>query len=361
MPIYNGGGGVAGITVENDPSALKLANNLSDLPNLATARTNLQLSTYFAALNHNHNGTYATVSHTHAASTLTGWGNIGGAASGFVLGWDGQAILWVPQSGGISDAPADGVKYGRINNTWSAITEGVNGTNGTNGQDGSLINTYEGAYDNGVTYAAGDVVTSNGTTYMMTTAIGAGGYAPEAYPANWSVIALKGLGFTYKGTWTAYTTYVPNDWVSFYNGSTTNGFLCTVSTDSATDPATLTSNWVPCGGQGPVGPAGPTGEAGATGAQGPAGDVSYSGLKDHFIQGSNGGPTTNGSSATGYVLTNVDGSNYNWVGLPAQVVTSASAGTNNSGYSNAQFDTTHYPSELALTINGTTYYVPART
>lgn len=122
MPIYNGGGGVAGIQVESDPSALKLANNLSDLPNLATARTNLQLSTYFSALNHNHNGTYAPVSHSHAISDVTnlqtsldgkassahthdvtdvtGWGNVNGAANGYVLGWNGSSIVWVAQSGG---------------------------------------------------------------------------------------------------------------------------------------------------------------------------------------------------------------------------------------------------------------------
>lgn len=43
MPIYNGGGGVAGITVEQDPTALKMASNLSDLVNKVTARSNLQV------------------------------------------------------------------------------------------------------------------------------------------------------------------------------------------------------------------------------------------------------------------------------------------------------------------------------
>jgi hypothetical protein len=43
MPIYNGGGGVSGITVEEDPSALKMAQNLADLQNFGTARTNLDV------------------------------------------------------------------------------------------------------------------------------------------------------------------------------------------------------------------------------------------------------------------------------------------------------------------------------
>lgn len=41
MPIYSGGGGVGGITVEEDPSALKMAQNLADLQDVPTARTNL--------------------------------------------------------------------------------------------------------------------------------------------------------------------------------------------------------------------------------------------------------------------------------------------------------------------------------
>lgn len=41
MPIYSGGGGVGGITVEEDPSALKMAQNLADLQDDPTARTNL--------------------------------------------------------------------------------------------------------------------------------------------------------------------------------------------------------------------------------------------------------------------------------------------------------------------------------
>jgi hypothetical protein len=43
MPIYSGGGGVGGITVEDDPSALKMAQNLNDLADKPTARTNLDV------------------------------------------------------------------------------------------------------------------------------------------------------------------------------------------------------------------------------------------------------------------------------------------------------------------------------
>jgi len=40
-------------------------------------------------------------------------------------------------------------------------------------------------------------------------------------------------------------------------------------------------------------------------------------------------------------------------------ITSASTQSNGSGASGNLTD--HYPSELALVVNGTTYYVPART
>lgn len=43
MPIYNGGGGIAGITIEEDPTALKMDQNLEDLPNKADARYNLDV------------------------------------------------------------------------------------------------------------------------------------------------------------------------------------------------------------------------------------------------------------------------------------------------------------------------------
>jgi hypothetical protein len=43
MPIYNGGGGVSGITIEEDPSALKMALNLSDLQDFPASRSSLDV------------------------------------------------------------------------------------------------------------------------------------------------------------------------------------------------------------------------------------------------------------------------------------------------------------------------------
>ena len=44
---------------------------------------------------------------------------------------------------------------------------------------------WTGDYNNGVTYTVGDGVMFNGASFRMTIAIGAAGYNPVAYPANW--------------------------------------------------------------------------------------------------------------------------------------------------------------------------------
>lgn len=44
---------------------------------------------------------------------------------------------------------------------------------------------WTGDYDNGVTYSVGDGVMYNGASFRMISFIGAAGYAPPAYPANW--------------------------------------------------------------------------------------------------------------------------------------------------------------------------------
>ena len=162
MPIYNSVGGITGLTIENDPSALKLANNLSDLPNLATARTNLQLSTYFAALSHNHTGTYAPL----ASPTFTGVVTIpaGASISGYLttatasstyqtlsgmtsylttstasstyqtqagmssyLTTSTASSTYQPIGSYLVDAPSDGSEYVRKNAAWAVATGGGGG------------------------------------------------------------------------------------------------------------------------------------------------------------------------------------------------------------------------------------------
>jgi hypothetical protein len=341
MPIFNGGGGVAGITVESDPSALKLANNLSDLVNKGTARTNLQLSSFYAALSHSHaitdvtnlqtslNGK-ANTSHTHAISDvtnlqttlngkantghghdvieITGWNGINGATNGYVLGWNGTALVWVAQSEGISDAPANGSKYARQNNAWAVVTDGSVGPQGPAGVNGSMLFHYQGAYNNGVTYLVNDAVTFQGSTYVMANFVGGAGYDPVGYPSYWTLVVSKGdTGAAgTNGTNGENGAVTSAQVIADLLTSTTVGSGLAVY-DNYGVKALTTANYQ---------------------SQGP---LNYSGPY----------ATQNGS----------------WVQLP---ITSASSQSNASGYTNGQFDTQHYPLELALVVNGTTYYIPAR-
>jgi len=175
MPIYNSVGGITGLTIENDPSALKLANNLSDLPNLTTARTNLQLSTYFAALSHNHNGTYAPVSHTHPVSDVTGWGSVSGASNGYVLSWNGSALVWVAQSGGGS-----GDRYLTTSTTSLTINNGNKTLTVQTGLSYTPTQSVTISFD-ASNHMNGEVLTYNSGTGVMTVDVshhtGTGTYA----------------------------------------------------------------------------------------------------------------------------------------------------------------------------------------
>ncbi len=260
MPIYNGGGGgVGGITVESDPSALKIASNLSDIQNTTTARTNL--------------GVYSKTQVDQAIAAIPA-GPQGPAGPAGPAGDTGPAG---PQ--------------GDAGPTGSTGPAGEAGPAGPVGEAFNIVGTWDSSGN--TQYQVGDVVGYNGVMYVC---------------------------------WEYFATY-----------------------GSPTSPDADTAHWNRL-----------NGVDGADGTDGSDGEVTYAGLSSHFLNGSNGGPTTNGSAATGYVLTNVDGYSYNWVAPSPHPVSSASSQSNASGYSNAQFDTSHYPLELALVINGTTYYVPAR-
>lgn len=81
--------------------------------------------------------------------------------------------------------------------------QGIQGIQGVAGNTGAAGATgpagaagqqwvYRGAYDGGITYAPNDYVTLNGSSYVMITFIGAGGYSPESNPGAWQLIASKG-------------------------------------------------------------------------------------------------------------------------------------------------------------------------
>jgi hypothetical protein len=263
MPIYNGGGGgVGGITVETDPSALKIASNLSDIQNTTTARNNLNV-----------------YSKTQVDQAIA-------------------AVPAGPQGPAGEAGPAG--PAGAVGDT------GPQGPAGPAGADGDTL-------------------------------------------------------FDFKGTFVPDTVnYLINDSV-VYEGST---YVCIQNTTGQT--VTNTAYWLVAASKGDTGAAGTNGTNGMTTAQ-DAIDLIASNLTDQQILKINKGmgnsiigagpfASESPSDYTLYVR-----QNQGWVALPSNPITSASNQSNYSGFSVGGYDTAHYPYELVLSVNGTTYYVPART
>lgn len=59
------------------------------------------------------------------------------------------------------------------------------------GKESSLLTEWTGNYDNGRTYTVGQGVMFSGQRYVMVLFIGAGGYTPAAYPAQWSLLSSE--------------------------------------------------------------------------------------------------------------------------------------------------------------------------
>lgn len=125
---------------------------------------------------------------------------------------------------------------------------GPAGPQGTTGAAGVGFN-FRGAWYSSNHYAAYDVVTYNGATYMATTNVAQGGTSPDQTPASWTLLAEAGAP-----------------------GSTgpqgSQGVQGPAGQNGAPGPEGPAG---PAGAQGPAGPIGPTGPAGVTGAQGATG------------------------------------------------------------------------------------------
>jgi hypothetical protein len=170
-----------------------------------------------------------------------------------------------------------------------------------------MLFDYLGAYNNGTTYTVNDAVTFQGSTYVMTTSVGAAGYDPVGYPSYWTLVASKGdtgAAGTNGADGAVTSAQVIAELLTY---SAVGGSVQVI--DSMGVKALASANYQ---------------------SQAPT---------DNF------GPYA------------VNGGNWAAITHP---VSSASSQSNASGYSNAQFDSSHYPLELVLVVNGTTYYVPAR-
>ncbi len=200
------------------------------------------------------------------------------------------------------------------------VTGQVGSTEGT-GSQGLPVN-FRGAWNTFVSYAAGDSVSLNGSSYIALQANNGVNPATDVagLGTNWALLAAQGpIGLTgatgpqgpqgltgatgpqgltgptgpqgpvgpqgppvtFRGAWGSTATYMVGDSVS-ESGSSYVALAANSNIDPAADVAGSGTNWALLAAQGVIGPQGPagpqgatglTGATGATGAQGPAGGV----------------------------------------------------------------------------------------
>ena len=157
---------------------------------------------------------------------------------------------------------------------------GTNGTNGATGATGPSGWIWTGPYNNGITYVPNQVVEYNGSTYIMTSYIGAGGYNPVGNPGNWQLISAAGT----NGSTGAQGPTGPTGLTGATGAAGTNGANGVTGAQGPTGPTGLTGATGAAGtngstgAQGPTGPTGLTGATGVTGATGPSGSLDAWGL-----------------------------------------------------------------------------------
>lgn len=116
----------------------------------------------------------------------------------------------LPTSGTAGDLffKSDELKIYVHDGTDWVIAQGSGGTNFT----------WQGAWDSMSTYANGDAVSLNGSSYIYISTTN-GNSNPETTPADWGILAEQGSpGLVWRGTWNNMTSYVVGD-VVYYEGS----------------------------------------------------------------------------------------------------------------------------------------------
>ena len=175
---------------------------------------------------------------------------------------------------------------------------GLEGQMGPSGAQGTVINSYRGGWDNYGYYAEGDIVTWQGSTYMLTNPAGwTVGGAPPDY--GWSLLAsvgaqgsmgpdgpvgaqgpiglegpmgqqgpqgpagVDGSSINWRNTWDQYTGYSAGDGV-YFNGSSYRASQYSQNVE----PSQGSAYWQLLAIKGDTGSQGATGDTGATGAAG---------------------------------------------------------------------------------------------
>ena len=143
---------------------------------------------------------------------------------------------------------------------------GANGNNGTNGTGFNFIGPWQ-AQGN---YNLNDVVTYNGSTYVVSNVPVVVGTTPDQQPASYTVLAAAGTGVTTQEV--AVGANCPNGGVALTSATGIN-YLCNglpgpMGLTGAPGAAGTNGNDGAPGSQGPQGPQGPQGAAGAGGTNG---------------------------------------------------------------------------------------------
>jgi hypothetical protein len=158
---------------------------------------------------------------------------------------------------------------GTIGPMGSTGAQGPQGAAGPQGPTGPGFN-FRGVFDNSATYAANDVVSYNGSSYVARSAINPGDPVPDSNP-SWSLMAQQGAA----GPTGAVGPSGPIGLTGATGATGAAGAQGTQGLTGATGPA---------GAQGPQGIPGPTGSTGAqgppgvNGAQGPQGPQGTAGM-----------------------------------------------------------------------------------
>ncbi len=190
---------------------------------------------------------------------------------------------------------------------------GVAGAAGATGPQGPPV-SFQGTWNNATTYALGDAVSYNGSSYISLVNSNIN-HQPDTALVQWSLLAQQGAtgpagptgttgsqgiqgiqgligpagptgatGATgaagpqgppvsFQGTWNNATTYAMGDAVS-YNGSS---YISLVNSNTNNQPDTAVVQWSLLAQQGATGPAGPTGATGLQGVQGVQGLIGPAG------------------------------------------------------------------------------------
>ena len=291
-------------------------------------------------------GSSGTAGSSGSTGTSGSSGSTGSSGSSGSTGTSGSSGS--TGSSGSSGSTGTSGSAGSSGSTGTSGSSGTSGTAGTAGSSGSsgssgISMTFKGTYSAGTTYAANDVVYHNGSSYVSLLG-GNVGNTPNSSPSQWSLAALAGTNGT-SGT-------------SGSSGSSGSSGHSGASGSSGSSGSSGQNGSSGSSGQsgtaGSSGSSGSSGQSGAPGSSGSSGSSGQSGAAGS--SGSSGTSGTRGSSGSSGSSgqTGVAGSSGS-SGSSGQSGAAGSSGS--SGQTGAAGSSGSSGSSGAGTISGTTNYI----